>query len=106
MLRTFEEILKKLPLKNHRLLIIATTKSRLFLSELLLLKCFSKVFHVPNVTNVDELKIVLQESQIFDPLEIDEIATRLKSQFIDIGIKELLTLIDGAKQDERKVEMF
>lgn len=106
LLKNFEEILKNVPPKNHRLLIIATTESKMFLNELKLTKRFSNIFHVPNVTNLDELMIVLEESLLFDSSELEEISNELKFQTINIGIKKLLMIINISQQDVRKVDRF
>ena len=71
---------------------------------------FNSDIYVPNVTDVKEISIILQDLKVFDDLGRKQVLTRLMqsgaANKMSIGVKKLLMLVEMARQDEDPVERF
>jgi vesicle-fusing ATPase len=107
-LQTLKLLLKKLPPKGRKLLVIATTSERDVMKEFGLYQTFSKVVHVPNVSRGGEILNVLEQLDCFNKNEIDFLSKELRRKSLSIGIKNLLDVIELSKQttDAYRVAKF
>ncbi|USP75209.1 uncharacterized protein yc1106_02483 [Curvularia clavata] len=103
-LAALKVLLKKQPPKDRRLLIFATTTARSVLTQLELYSRFNAEIAVPNVNTQNELATVLRESGAFSDFDqqraIAEIEEITGSREIGVGINNILTSIETAKQDQ------
>lgn len=95
------------------MLIIATTSSRTVVSELGLLQVFDAVLHAPSLSSLDQIRTVLRDINAFTDSEWQTFETLVasipqlqSSEYIWVGIKKLLMLVEMAAQDVNKVEKF
>ncbi|XP_034241733.1 vesicle-fusing ATPase 1 [Thrips palmi] len=95
-------LLKKEPPRGRKLLVLCTTSRKEVLKDMEMLSCFTAVLHVHSLTKPEHLTAVLEESAVFSPREIQDIARKLKGQKLFIGIKKLLALLDMARQTEEQ----
>ncbi|XP_058800718.1 vesicle-fusing ATPase 1-like [Phymastichus coffea] len=93
-------LLKKLPPRGRKLLILCTTSRRQVLEDMELLTAFSTILHVPNLSTPDHLLSVLEEVELFSKEELSSLHAKLQGKRVFIGIKKLLGLIDMARQVE------
>lgn len=97
-------LLAKLPPEGRRLLVFATTTERNVLTQLDLFSRFDAEIAVPNVNTQGELRHVLQESGAFEEHDLEraigEIQEITGGTDIGVGIKQILTAINTAKQDQ------
>jgi vesicle-fusing ATPase len=109
-LQTLMVSLRKQPPNGRRLLILATTTERALLKELDLYHSFNSDIKVPNVASYDELRYILEQTNVFSPLEIqqtlDGIDDFADDQSDGVGIKRILLGLETAKQDPDKVGRF
>ncbi len=73
-----------------------------------MLSTFTSVLHVPNLSTVDHLTAVLKETEVFSDSQIAQLAKKIGSRRLFIGIKKLLGMIDMAKHfdEDRRVIDF
>lgn len=85
-------------------MIFATTTERTVLTQLDLFSRFDAEIAVPNVNTQAELAHILQESGAFSDRDlqraIGEIQEITGSTDVGVGIKQILTAINTAKQDQ------
>ncbi|XP_032455485.1 vesicle-fusing ATPase isoform X1 [Nasonia vitripennis] len=93
-------LLKKLPPRGRKLLILCTTSRRQVLEDMELITAFSTVLHVPNLSTPDHLLSVLEEVDLFTKEEMAKLQGKLQGKRVFIGIKKLLGLIDMTRQVE------
>ncbi|KAL7307115.1 hypothetical protein TKK_0000845 [Trichogramma kaykai] len=93
-------LLKKLPPRGRKLLILCTTSRRQVLEDMELITAFSTTLHVPNLSTPDNLMAVLEQVELFSKSEMAHLHAKLQGKRIFIGIKKLLGLIDMARQVE------
>ena len=107
-LQTLKLLLKKLPPKGRKLLVIATTSERDVMKEFGLYQTFSKVVHVPNVSRGGEILNVIEQLDCFNKNEMDFLSKELRRKTLSIGIKNLLDVIELSKQttDAYRVAKF
>jgi vesicle-fusing ATPase len=109
-LQTLMVSLRKQPPNGRRLLILATTTERALLKELDLYHSFNSDIKVPNVASYDELRYILEQTNVFSPPEIqqtlDGIDDFADDQSDGVGIKRILLGLETAKQDPDKVGRF
>ncbi|EEB10550.1 N-ethylmaleimide sensitive fusion protein, putative [Pediculus humanus corporis] len=91
-------LLKKEPPKGRRLIVFCTSSRRKVLEDLELLSTFTTTLHVPNITEIDDLVTVLEETNVFSSPDIKSLVKLLQGKRLSIGIKKLLALIDMARQ--------
>jgi len=92
-------LISKAPPKKCRLMILATSSNQEFLNQVGMVGLFTRVIHVPRINTIDQIVKVLEESD-FSREETEQISNLLhRSGFnFHIGIKQLLKLIENAKQ--------
>ncbi|XP_011501356.1 PREDICTED: vesicle-fusing ATPase 1-like [Ceratosolen solmsi marchali] len=93
-------LLKKLPPRGRKLLILCTTSRRQVLEDMELITAFSTVLHVPNLSTSDHLLSVLEEVDLFTKEEMSSLYSKLYGKRVFIGIKKLLGLLDMTRQVE------
>ncbi|RIA79766.1 P-loop containing nucleoside triphosphate hydrolase protein [Glomus cerebriforme] len=107
-LQTLLVLLKKIPPKGRRLLILATTNFKQSdLKDLSMSDCFNSEIYVPNIKELSSVDHILKELKLFDDNEKDRAISDLKEVKLNIGIKKLLMMIEMSRQDvDNKVEKF
>lgn len=109
-LQTLMVFLRKQPSKDRRLLVLATTTQRAVLKNLDVYNSFNADIMVSNVNTYDELRYVMEQSEVFDAQEIaqalEEIGGIIDDGKIGVGVKKVLLGIETAKQDVDKVGRF
>ncbi|KAI9017073.1 P-loop containing nucleoside triphosphate hydrolase protein [Gaertneriomyces semiglobifer] len=109
-LQTLLVLMKKVPQKNHRLLILATTSQRSVLDQMELAEAFNANIYAPNITDLASVEYVLRELKTLTDSERHRAITTLRSsgveQRLSIGIKKLMMIAEMANQDVDKVEKF
>ncbi|KAJ8668062.1 hypothetical protein QAD02_009725 [Eretmocerus hayati] len=93
-------LLKKLPPRGRKLLILCTTSRRQVLEDMELITAFSHTIHVPNLSMPDHLLSVLEDVDLFTKEEMASLHAKLQGKRVFIGIKKLLGLVDMARQVE------
>ncbi|KAI9121128.1 hypothetical protein K1719_008161 [Acacia pycnantha] len=93
--QTLLVLLKRLPPKGKKLLVIGTTSQLIFLDSIGFCDTFSVTYHVPTL-NTNDVKKVLKQLNVFDEGDVDDAAEALN----DTPIKKLYTLIEMAAQGE------
>lgn len=96
-------LLKKLPPKGRRLLIIATTSRREVLDQMEMIPAFTDVLHVPNLSSPEHLLKVIKDSGVIGQKGLAELEDKLNNRRANIGVKKLLGLLDMVNQTEEKV---
>lgn len=101
-------LLTKQPPKGRKLLVFCTTSRRQVLEEMEMLSTFTAILHVSNLSTVEHLVAVLEETDAFSKSQIQTLARKIGSRRLFIGIKKLLGMIDMAKQieEDRRVIEF
>jgi len=101
-LAALKGLIKNKPPKGRPLLIFATTSSRTVLQQLQL--DFNAQIPVPNVQTSPELAAIMKDSKVFTDNDIeraiDEIKETTGSELINVGVNNILTAIQTAKQDQ------
>merc|ERR1712142_1452799 len=93
-------LLKKLPPKGRRLLIIATTSRKEVLDQMEMIPAFTDVLHVPNLCHPDHLLRVIRRTGIIGEPGIATLSQKLSGRRANIGVKKLLGLLDMVNQTE------
>ncbi|XP_018009114.1 vesicle-fusing ATPase 1-like isoform X2 [Hyalella azteca] len=70
-------LLSSSPPKGRKLLVICTSKRREVLEELGLLPMFTAVLRVPYIREVEDVRMVLEESQAMSSAEVDEVCRHI-----------------------------
>ncbi|TIC68428.1 vesicular-fusion protein SEC18 [Wallemia mellicola] len=106
-------LLGKRPPKGRRLLILATTSNRPILTDMDALSAFDAQIHVPSISKLRHLDLVLRQVDLFQEEGSQERAIELLKQAqlnesgkLLIGIKRLLAIVEMAKQDPNPAEKF
>ncbi|KAK3431413.1 hypothetical protein EUGRSUZ_E03294 [Eucalyptus grandis] len=94
--QTLLVLLKRLPPKGKKLLVIGTTSEVSFLDSVGVCDAFSVTYHVPTLKTEDAKK-VLEQLNVFSEDDVDAAAEALN----DMPIKKLYMLIEMAAQGER-----
>lgn len=94
-------MIKKMPPKGRRLLVLGTTGMRSAMAQLELFGSFNSEIAVPNVNTHQELLYILEQSGAFqDPRRaINELREMTGGNDVGVGIKDILLGIETAKQD-------
>ncbi|XP_014218875.1 vesicle-fusing ATPase 2-like [Copidosoma floridanum] len=93
-------LLKNVPPRGRKLLIICTTSRRQVLEDLELISSFKPILHVPKLSTPEQLLTVLEEVELFTKQELSTLQGKLHGRRIFIAIKDLLGLIDMTRQVE------
>ena len=108
MLQALLVLLKKLPVRDRKLLVLATTSNREVLAQLELLTVFSATVHVSNMTRIEHVKAALSELGDFPDSDLQRITKQLANKryhstyMLEIiyeglgGRKAFLTFLDVA----------
>lgn len=101
-------LLTKQPPKGRKLLVFCTTSRRQVLEEMEMLSTFTSVLHVPNLSSVEHLVAVLNETDAFSQQQVATLARKIGTRRLFIGMKKLLGMIDMAKHfdEEHRVIDF
>ncbi|EFX63976.1 hypothetical protein DAPPUDRAFT_118650 [Daphnia pulex] len=99
-------LLTKKPPKGRKLLVICTTSRRQVLEELEMISIFTKIIHVPYISTVEQLIAVLEETDSFSKSQIAAIARKVANGRLNIGIKQLLIMIEKAKYFDEEHRVF
>jgi len=91
-------LLKKVPPKGRRLLIIATTSRKEVLDQMEMIPAFTDVLHVPNLSTSDHLLNVIKDSGVIGQQGMAELSQKLSGRRANIGVKKLLGLLDMVNQ--------
>ena len=94
-------LLKKMPPKGRKLLIVATSSRRQVLDELDMLSAFNVTLHVSNLSRPEHITAVAKLSEAFSPADIASLESQLRGRNTNIGIKKLLGLLDMVKQTDQ-----
>lgn len=90
-------LLSASPPPGRKLLVICTSKRRSVLEELGLLSAFTAVIRVPYIARVEDIRLVLEESQVMAPNEIAAVVKEVGQGRVFIGVKKLLGLLDAMR---------
>jgi len=93
-------LLKKLPPKGRKLLIVATTSRKHVLDELEMLSAFTDVLHVPNLSRAEHLASVAHNSGVLSEAGVQQLQSQLGGRTANIGVKKLLGLLDLVAQTQ------
>ncbi|CAM1323267.1 NSF (predicted) [Pycnogonum litorale] len=91
-------LLKKEPPKGRRLLILGTTSNKVVLESMELVSAFTETIHVPNLSCIEHLMAVLENTKCFNEEERNDIKEKVSNHRFSIPIKKLLRYVDMAKQ--------
>ncbi|CAN8104616.1 unnamed protein product [Discula destructiva] len=113
-LQTLRTLIRSIPPKGHRLLVMATTSRRGILQQLDFTSIFNKEIAVPSLHSLSELEHVLQQQEIFrDAGALNEAMNRVAeatqgSNEINVGIKNILEIAGSARGlgEQEKVDWF
>ncbi|KAH8677832.1 P-loop containing nucleoside triphosphate hydrolase protein [Xylariales sp. PMI_506] len=98
-LNTIGVLMKGVPPKGHGILVITTSRRQEILQQLETLT-FNKEIQVPVVTDLDQLRIVLQSIETFPQGDIEEVLNSLYSATgsakVGVGIAQILREVDVA----------
>jgi len=95
-------LLKKMPPKGRKLLIIATTSRKQVLDDLEMISAFTDVLHVPNLSRPEHVTTVAKVSNVISPAGMTQLQSQLSGRSANIGVKKLLGLLDMVHQTEEK----
>jgi vesicle-fusing ATPase len=106
--QTLKILFKSIPPRGRKLIIVATSGEKDLLKELGLIKTFSQIIYVPNVSRGVEILNVVEQLESFNKSEIDKLSREIKNRTCSIGIKTLIDLIEYSKQstDEYRMVKF
>ncbi|KAI6241382.1 Vesicle-fusing ATPase [Aphelenchoides fujianensis] len=92
-------LMGKAPPKKNRLMILATSSNQEFLRQVEMLGLFTRIIHVPKLNAISQISKVLDECG-FTQAEIKNLegALQRSGYRFNIGIKQLLKLVDNAQQ--------
>ncbi|KAK2610171.1 hypothetical protein N8I77_003624 [Diaporthe amygdali] len=114
-LQTLRALLRTIPPKNHRILVMGTTSRRGVLQQLDFTDTvFDKEIAVPSLSGLNELELVLREQQTFrdgasmvEAMNLVAEATQGSNQ-VGVGIKDILKIAESAKalDEDTKASWF
>lgn len=93
-------LLKKVPPKGRRLLILATSSRREVLDQMEMISCFTTVLHVPNLSRPEQVVSVVRESGVLGAQGLADLERRMGGRRTNIGVKKLLGLLDMVAQTQ------
>lgn len=110
MVQVLRTLMKALPPRGHRLLILATTSVRSVLQQLDMMKAFNAEVAIPAIKSLQELGRVLGESGMFESQDLNAIVNNVGSitgtDKVNVGVKTVLTLASTARKAPDPVEWF
>ncbi|XP_022098998.1 vesicle-fusing ATPase-like isoform X2 [Acanthaster planci] len=93
-------LLKKIPPKGRKLLIIGTTSQKEVLQQMEMVSIFNTHIHVPALSTGDQLCSVIEDFDCFTVSERATVQKKLSGKRLCIGIKKLLVLLELVRQTE------
>ncbi|XP_075245181.1 vesicle-fusing ATPase-like isoform X2 [Convolutriloba macropyga] len=90
-------LVKKVPPKGKRLLVIGTTSRKDVLDDMGLLSAFNSSFHLSNITKGEEVVTVVKHMGCFTDQEVSQIERKISGLTCFVGIKKLIVLAEGAR---------
>ena len=93
-------LLKKLPPKGRKLLIVATTSRKSVLDDLEMLSAFTDILHVPNLSRPEHVSEVSRASGVISAPGLSSLKSQLSGRSANIGVKKLLGLLDMVAQTQ------
>jgi len=109
-LQTLLVLFKKPPPPNHKVLILCTTTNRMVLEQMDMSDAFNAELYVQNIVDLNSVRKVVEELQIFSPTELTRAIRMLQeagvSDKVAIGVKKLMMICEMSRQDVDKVETF
>ncbi|KAI1295953.1 transport between ER and Golgi ATPase protein [Mortierella claussenii] len=110
-LQALAVLLKKLPPKGRRLLVLATTTRRHVLDEMDLVNSFSSELYVENIRSLEEVDVVLKDMKLFKTDDDTRSAISILNKSglegkLSLGVKKLMMNIEKARQDSDPVGRF
>jgi vesicle-fusing ATPase len=98
-LQTLLVLVKKVPPKGRRLLVIATSSNKAILEDMEFIQTFDAALSVPQISTKDEFKKALEGLKAFtDPFDLNEAASTFTAP---ISIKKLIMVLEMAIQAQR-----
>mmetsp|Transcript_33212 Transcript_33212/g.93107 ORF Transcript_33212/g.93107 Transcript_33212/m.93107 type:complete len:736 (+) Transcript_33212:146-2353(+) len=101
LLQTLLILIKKVPPKGRKLLVVGTTSSLYVMDKLDMTPAFNAVLHQPDVKSGEEVATVLESLSYFTPKDVKCCAPAIHKE---IPVKRLLLISDLAKQSISKDE--
>lgn len=101
-------LMKQLPPKGRKLMIIGTTSRKDLLDELEILNVFSAIVSIENIVDAQDLINALEMMECFTAQQCTEVYNGIKKMKLNVGIKKLLALVEAAKQvdSDKQVNKF
>lgn len=93
-------LLKKMPPKGRKLLVIATTSRKQVLDDLEMIPAFTDVLHVPNLSRPEHVSAVARASGVIPAAGLKQLESQLSGRTANIGVKKLLGLLDMVHQTQ------
>ena len=93
-------LLKKLPPKGRKLLIVATTSRKSVLEDLEMVSAFTDILHVPNLSRTEHIIQVSRASGVISATGLASLQTQMSGRSANIGVKKLLGLLDMVAQTQ------
>ncbi|XP_038048750.1 vesicle-fusing ATPase-like isoform X2 [Patiria miniata] len=93
-------LLKKIPPKGRKLLIIGTTSQKEVLQQMEMVSTFNTHIHVPALSTGEQLCSVIEDFDCFSAAERATLQKKLSGKRLCIGIKKLLVLLELVRQTE------
>jgi len=98
-LQTLIVLMKKIPPKGRKLLVIGTTSAKDILGQMDVMDCFSATLNVPVISSHSEFKTALAELKVVEEDQLDQAAASFTSD--SITIKKMIMLSELAKQGDK-----
>ena len=101
-------LLKKMPPKGRKLMIVATSSTRRVLEELDMLSAFNVTLHVPNLSRPEHVMAVAERSEVLSSEGLTDLKKQIEGKIMNIGVKKMLGLLDMVKQtrEEERVNVL
>ncbi|XP_033628935.1 vesicle-fusing ATPase-like [Asterias rubens] len=94
-------LLKKIPPKGKKLLIIGTTSQKEVLQQMEMVATFNAHIHVSNLSTGEQLCAVVEDLDCFTSAERTTLENKLRGKRLCIGIKKLLVLLELVRQTDK-----
>ena len=98
LVQTIMTLIKDMPPRGKKLMIIATTSNPSLLKELGLYQQFTHTMSAPMVQTVSALLDIVETLEAFSREEVEELREHLKEVHVNVGIKKLINICMTAKQ--------
>lgn len=109
-LQTLRTLIRSIPPKDHRLLILGTTSRRGILEQLDFATVFNQEIPVPNLHGLGELEFVLKSQNLFqdqgslvEAMNLVQESTNGSGE-VKVGIKDILDIAESARDLEEDIK--